>query len=86
MTYTTSGLQPETVQLTAGKQYEIVIDVQTTVYGCMSTIYLEGLSDDIQSIRKGNQISFSVRPTKVGTYDFLCAMGIPHGAKVIVKA
>jgi heme/copper-type cytochrome/quinol oxidase subunit 2 len=85
MTYTTNGLQPTNLELEMGKSYEILIDVQTTVYGCMSTIFISGLDKKVQSLQKGTQIAFHVQPTKAGTYEFLCAMGVPHGASVIVK-
>lgn len=83
--YTTSGLVPARVELEVGKSYTLKISVETTVYGCMSTIYLAGLDDNIQSLQKGNLVTFDVSPTKAGTYEFLCAMGVPHDGKVVVK-
>jgi hypothetical protein len=50
--YTTSGLVPARVELEVGKSYTLKISVETTVYGCMSTIYLAGLDDNIQSLQK----------------------------------
>ncbi|MDR0860715.1 MAG: sulfite exporter TauE/SafE family protein [Candidatus Peribacteria bacterium] len=86
MTYTAKDfLQPHEIELTLGKEYEIVIDAQTTLYGCMSTIFISGLDNNIQSVEKGKQITFHVKPKKSGEYDFLCAMGLPHNAKVVVK-
>jgi hypothetical protein len=85
MTYTEQGLTPSTINLQVGKTYSIVIDAQTTVYGCMSTIYLPGLDDNIQSIKKWNKITFVVKPTKSWTYEFDCAMWLSHQAKVIVE-
>jgi hypothetical protein len=85
MTYTKSGLTPSVVNLELGKQYKILIDVQTTVYGCMSTIYLPGLDKKMQSLKAGTTLEFTVNATKAGTYAFDCAMGISHGAKIIVK-
>jgi hypothetical protein len=85
LTYTTKGLQPSVVELEVGKDYTLKIAVETTVYGCMSTIYVAGLNTDIQTLSKGNLIVFDVSPTKAGTYEFRCAMGIPHEGKVVVK-
>jgi hypothetical protein len=85
MVYAKGGLKPAVLNLEVGKSYEIVIDVQTTIYGCMSTIFLRGLDENMQSIEEGKQITFRVVPSRTGTYEFLCAMGLPHNAKVLVK-
>jgi sulfite exporter TauE/SafE len=85
LVYTTSGLQPSVVELEVEKDYTLKIAVETTVYGCMSTIYLAGLNTNMQTLSKGNLITFDVSPTKAGTYEFRCAMGIPHGTNVVVK-
>ncbi|MDR2541520.1 MAG: sulfite exporter TauE/SafE family protein [Candidatus Peribacteria bacterium] len=86
MTYTAKDfLQPNRVELEVGKEYEIVIDAQTTLYGCMSTIFISGLDDKVQSVEKGKQIVFHVKPKKAGNYEFLCAMGLPHNGKIVVK-
>ncbi|MDR0369384.1 MAG: hypothetical protein LBH96_02350 [Candidatus Peribacteria bacterium] len=68
-----------------GKHYTILIDVQTTVYGCMSTIYLPGLDTTMQSLTAGTTVTFNVDANKAGTYEFNCAMGVSHGPKIIIK-
>jgi len=85
MTYTDSWLSPSTINLEVGKVYEIVIDAQTTVYGCMSTIYIPGLDENIQSIKKWNQITFVVHAATAWEYEFDCAMWLSHNAKIVVK-
>jgi hypothetical protein len=52
MNYDESGLSPATVNLEVGKAYTISINVTTDVYGCMNSIYIPGLDDNIQSVRK----------------------------------
>jgi hypothetical protein len=73
------------LHLTAGKKYTIVIDVQTTVYGCMSTIYLPWLDSTMQSLEVGKSVTFTVNALKPWTYTFDCAMGVSHGANVIIE-
>lgn len=85
MTYTDSWLSPSTINLEVGKVYEIVIDAQTTVYGCMSTIYIPWLDENIQSVRKWNQIKFLVNPRKSWRYEFDCAMWLSHNVNIIVQ-
>lgn len=84
MTYTKDGLSPTALHLELGKKYQILIDVQTTVYGCMSTIYLPGLDSNLQSLKAGTTVEFNVNAEKAGTYEFDCAMGVPHGTKVSI--
>jgi len=85
MTYTDKWLNPSVINLEVGKSYTIIIDVQTSVYGCMSTIYIPWLDENIQSIKNWSQIKFSVNPTTPWTYEFDCAMWLSHQAKIIVQ-
>ena len=85
MTYTDSGLTPSVVNLQIDKTYTIVIDVETTIYGCMSTIYIPGLDENIQSIKKWNQITFVVHAATAWEYEFDSAMWLSHNAKIVVK-
>ncbi len=85
MQYTQVWLEPTTINLEVGKTYKIKIDVQKTVYGCMSTIYIPWLDENIQTIKNWTPIEFVVHPTKQDEYDFVCAMGLSHGVKIIVK-
>lgn len=85
MKYTSKWLQPASVTVELWKTYHIVIDSQTTVYGCMSTITLPWLDNSIKEIKKWDQIVFEFTPTKRWTFGFNCAMGVPHNAEIIVK-
>jgi hypothetical protein len=51
----------------------------------MSTISIPGLDENVQNVRKWNTLTFHIKPTTAGVYDFDCAMGVSHGAKIIVK-
>ena len=64
MKYTSKWLQPASVTVELWKTYHIVIDSQTTVYGCMSTITLPWLDNSIKEIKKWDQIVFEFTPTK----------------------
>ncbi len=85
MTYTDDWLKPWKINLQKGKSYNIIIDIQTTVYGCMSTMYIPWLDENIQAIKKWSQIKFFVNATTPWEYEFDCAMWISHGAKLIVN-
>jgi len=85
MTYDESWLQPSIVNAQVGKSYKISIKLNKDIYGCMNTITLPWLDENIQNIVKWNTITFNIKPTKAWEYEFLCAMWLSHGAKVIVK-
>jgi sulfite exporter TauE/SafE/copper chaperone CopZ len=85
MQYTDSWLTPSTIYLEIDKVYAIIIDTQTTVYGCMSTIYIPWLDENIQSVKQGEKIKFLVDAAKSWTYEFRCAMWLSHNARIIVK-
>lgn len=85
MDYNDSGLTPSVVNVQIGKSYTIVINANTDVYGCMSTIDIPWLDENTQTIRKWKTITFNIKPTTAGEYPFLCAMWISHNAKIVVK-
>ena len=85
MTYDESGLSPAAVTVEKGKSYTIVIKVNVDVFGCMGTIKLPGLDDTLKEVKKGTTISFHIQPTTIGNYEFQCAMGLSHNAKIVVK-
>ena len=85
MQYNDSWLTPSTITVQKGKSYTIQIKLNTTINGCMSTITLPGLDDSIKNITKGTTICFIINPTSAGTYWFVCAMGLSHGAQVVVQ-
>jgi hypothetical protein len=78
-------LSPSTIKLKVWETYKIIIDVKTTVYGCMSTIFLEGLDEQIRVLNAWSKLELNITPTKKWTYKFLCAMWVPHNAKVVVE-
>ena len=85
MQYNASGLTPSTITVQKGKSYTIQMKINTTINGCMSTITLPWLDNSVQGITKWSTLTFSITPTSAGTYGFVCAMGLSHGAQVIVQ-
>jgi len=47
--------------------------------GCMGTIVIPGLNNEIEYLKKGENLSIEFTPTKTGMYDITCAMGVPRG-------
>jgi hypothetical protein len=85
MIYSKAGLIPSVINLEAWKDYKIIIDVQTTVYGCMSTIFLEKLNTQMRVLNAWTKLEFDIKSPQKWSYDFLCAMWVPHNSKVVVE-
>ena len=84
LTYSTFGLTPSEISIKKGEKVRLEIEVRESQYGCMSTILLPGLFGNAQTLTKGKTLVMEFTPTKVGNYQFVCAMGVPHNAQVVV--
>lgn len=78
MEYTSNWLTPSNLNLKSWKTYKIVINSKTTVGGCMSTILIPWLDENVQYVRNGAQIVFDISPKSSWQYPFTCAMWVPH--------
>lgn len=84
LTYSTFGLTPSEISIKKGEKVRLEIEVRESQHGCMSTILLPGLFGKAQTLTKGKTLVMEFTPTKVGNYQFVCAMGVPHNAQVVV--
>jgi sulfite exporter TauE/SafE/copper chaperone CopZ len=48
-------------------------------YGCMGSLALPGLSQQIEVLTKGKTHVFEFTPKKTGKFEITCAMGVPRG-------
>lgn len=86
MTYGESQLSPDVITLDLWKRYRIVVDVQVDIYSCLNTLYIPGLDENYQELKKWQKVEFNIDATKAGTYKFVCAsMGMYQGSKIIIK-
>lgn len=51
----------------------------------MSTLLLPGLDSHISMVRKNEDIILQFTAKKKGSYEFVCAMGLSHNAKIIIE-
>ena len=72
-------IQPNTFTVKVGQPVKFVVDVKENGQGCMSTVALPGLSDDVYQLIAGKKIEIAFTPTKKGVYQITCAMGVPRG-------
>ena len=83
-TYTyATDIQPNSFKVKVDQPVRIVVDVKEDGVGCMSTIMIPGLSNTPQLLQKGSKLEMAFTPTKKGSYQITCAMGVPRGTLIV---
>lgn len=79
-TYTVSGdIQPNSFTVKAGKPVRFEVYAKEDGAGCMGTIQIQSLYENIQQFRKGETVVMEFTPQTPGSYLIVCAMNVPHG-------
>lgn len=76
-------IYPNNFTIQANKPVRLEIDAEESGSGCMSSIMIPGLFDQAKYLKKGEKIVMEFTPTKTGTYQITCAMGVPRGQVVV---
>ena len=76
--YEEEGFSPYRFKVKAGIPVRLEVLAKIDGFGCMGSIMIPDLSDDIQGFKAGQTNVFEVTPPKPGEYLITCAMGIPH--------
>lgn len=79
---TTNDIQPNTLKVKVGQLVRLEIDAKEDGQGCMSTITIPGLYNQVQPLRRG-PMTIEFTPTTKGSYDITCAMGVPRGQVIV---
>jgi len=66
------ALIPETVTLTAGKNYKLVITPTADGGGCMNNMTFPGLDSNVYPVKKGVPVTIVINNAKAGTYEVIC--------------
>lgn len=74
-----SGMTPKKFTVKAGLPVRLEVLAKEDGLGCMGSIMLPELSEDIQGFEEGKTNIFEITPSTPGEYLISCAMGIPHG-------
>ncbi|MDD5726602.1 MAG: sulfite exporter TauE/SafE family protein [Patescibacteria group bacterium] len=83
LTYdTTNDIQPNTFRVKVGQLVRLEIDAKENGSGCMSTITIPGLYNQVQALRQG-PMTIEFTATTKGSYDITCAMGVPRGQVIV---
>ena len=78
------SLIPETVNLTAGKNYKLIITPSADGAWCLNTMTFPWLDSNIYPVKNGTPITVVINNAKAGTYQVVCwAMWMHQGTIVI---
>jgi uncharacterized protein len=79
-----NDIQPSVFEVRVGEPVRLMVEVQDSGYGCMSTIMVPGLYDQPILLKKGQTIIMDFTPPKTGEFQITCAMGVPRGVIKVV--
>lgn len=79
-----SGMVPDRFTIRAGQSYTLEVKALEDGVGCMSTVVIPGLNNDVQYLLKNKTNVLPFKVTRPGTYQITCAMGVPHGTIKVV--
>lgn len=78
-----ADLSPNEFTVKAKQPVRYEIEAKDNGSGCMGSITIPGLTDEVQTFRQGKKIAFEFTPTQTGSYPITCAMGVPRGTIVV---
>ncbi len=84
-TYTSKNdIVPNTFTVNSGQPVQLSIDVKDDGFGCMGSMALPGLSNQVEMLVKNKPMVFDFTPEQPGTYQITCAMGVPRGTITVL--
>ena len=79
------GFSPAELRVKAGEPVRLEITATINGRGCMNTVTIPGLDNRVQTLVKNKTNIFEFTPQTPGEYPITCAMGMTHGAVIIVQ-
>ncbi|EKD24687.1 MAG: hypothetical protein ACD_80C00170G0001 [uncultured bacterium (gcode 4)] len=82
--HTAFALNPETVTLSAGKSYKLIITPTENGGWCMGTMTIPGIDENVYPIKAGQPITITIDNAQAGNYEVICwAMGMYQWSIII---
>lgn len=78
-----AGVVPAKFTAQVGRPVRVEIYAQEDGAGCMGSFAIPGLTKKVAGFKRGQTVVMEFTPSKTGTYQMTCAMGIPHGTITI---
>ena len=79
------ALVPETVTLTAGKSYKLVITPTADGGWCMNNMTFPGLDNNVYPVKKGVPVTIVINNAKAGTYEVVCGNMGMHQWTIVIQ-
>lgn len=79
------GFSPTELIVKAGEPVRLEVTATINGRGCMNTVTIPGLDSSVQTLVKNETNIFEFTPQTPGEYPITCAMGMTHGAVIIVQ-
>jgi sulfite exporter TauE/SafE len=84
-TYTVKdGVTPTQFTVKVGQKVRVEVLAQDNGSGCMGSFMIPSFDKKAQNFKKGEKVIVEFTPTKAGTYQMTCAMGVPHGTIKVI--
>ncbi len=80
----TDDMKPNAFTIKSGSSVRLEVAAQDNGAGCMGSITLPGLSNQVEVFRKGVTTVFTFTAGNPGDYQITCAMGIPRGTIKVI--
>jgi uncharacterized protein len=79
--FTNAGdISQKNFAVSVGQKVRLQVNPKETGTGCMSDIMIPGLSNKAQPLVKGKPVVMEFTPTRPGTYNISCSMGVVRGS------
>lgn len=84
-TYTSANdIVPNQFTVKANQPVRMEIEVKDDGFGCMGSMVVPAFNTPVKMLKKGETIVYEFTPTKTGTFDIACAMGVPRGTITVI--
>lgn len=84
-TYTSANdIVPNQFTVKVNQPVRMEIEVKDDGFGCMGSMVVPAFDTPIKMLKKGETIVYEFTPTKTGTFDIACAMGVPRGTITVI--
>ncbi|MCL5433340.1 MAG: sulfite exporter TauE/SafE family protein, partial [Patescibacteria group bacterium] len=74
-----NDIVPNRFVVRANQPVKFEIEAKDDGVGCMGSVTIPGLTNQIEVFSKGQSTTFDFTPTKKGIFNITCAMGVPRG-------
>lgn len=77
-------MQPSSFTVKVGQPVRLEVEAKEDGSGCMGSLALPGLAKKYETFKKGLTTVMEFTPTKKGSYQITCAMGVPRGTLTVL--